>query len=366
MTARVAWRLHHNLDPGWRCAHDLNDNFRYILAMHTVAVAVTPHAPIFELAVPCEVFGISRPELMDPWYGFRLCARDPETPVAAGFRVATTCGLEGLMGAGTVIVPACANVHEAPPPDLVAAVRAAYERGARVAAICSGAFLLAAAGLLDGRRATTHWMHAAELARRYPKVRIDASVLYIEDGGVFTSAGTAAGLDLCLELVRRDHGSAVANALARRIVIPPHRDGGQAQYVEAPVPGHAGDDGLAEVLEWALHRLDRPLTLADLADAAHVSPRTLARRFAAGVGMSPLQWLLTQRIRRAQELLESTDEPVDRVAEHAGFGTAANLRNHFVRFAGVSPAAYRRTFNQASPLARGRGHRGDAARWRRR
>jgi AraC family transcriptional activator FtrA len=315
--------------------------------MHAVAVAVLPDAPIFELAVPCEVFGIPRLELVDPWYEFRLCTTDRrESQVAAGFRVQTPHGLEDLVTADTIIVPACANVHDAPPSELVVAVRAAYERGARVAAICSGAFVLAAAGLLDGRRATTHWMHAAELARRYPEVRVDASVLYVEEGGVFTSAGTAAGLDLCLELVRRDHGGAVANALARRMVIPPHRDGGQAQYVEAPI-GDDGDAGLAELLEWVLRRLDQPLTLAGLAEAAHVSPRTLARRFSAGVGMSPLQWILKQRVRRAQELLESTDRSVDQVAERAGFGTAANLRKHFIRVAGVSPASYRQTFNES-------------------
>lgn len=325
----------------------MNDNLRYILAMHTVAVAVTPRVPIFELAIPCEVFGIPRPDLLSPWYDFRLCASGRgQVPLTTGFCVQTAHGLEDLANARTVIVPACASVHEVPPPDLVTAVRTAHDRGARVAAICSGAFVLAAAGLLDRRRATTHWMHAAELAHRYPRIQVDPSVLYIEDDGVFTSAGTAAGLDLCLELVRRDHGSAVANALARRIVIPPHRDGGQAQYVEAPISGETGDVGLAEVLDWALRRLDQPLTLVDLAKAGHMSPRTLARRFATGVGMSPLQWLLTQRIRRAQELLESTEESVDHVAQRSGFGTAANLRKRFARLAGVSPAAYRRAFTQ--------------------
>ncbi|HEY5985214.1 MAG TPA: helix-turn-helix domain-containing protein, partial [Streptosporangiaceae bacterium] len=208
-----------------------------------------------------------------------------------------------------------------------------------------------AAGLLDGRRAATHWMHAAELARRFPQIRVDASVLYVEDDGIFTSAGTAAGLDLCLELVRRDHGSTVASALARRLVIPPHRDGGQAQYVQAPLPGGDGANGLASLQEWALRRLDQPLTLQDLADAAHMSTRTLARRFSSALGTTPLQWLLRQRVQRAQELLESSDEPVDRIAALAGFGTAPNLRRHFSRLCQVSPTTYRRTFSQSRPIS---------------
>ncbi|MQA84453.1 MAG: helix-turn-helix domain-containing protein [Streptosporangiales bacterium] len=316
--------------------------------MHVVAVAVTAGMPIFELAVPCEVFGTVRRDLVDPWYEFRLCTVEPgPTRVARGFQVETPYRAADLVAADTVIVPACANVHDAPPPALLDAVRAARARGARIAAICSGTFVLAAAGLLDGRRATTHWMHAAELARRYPEVTVDPGVLYAEDGGIFTSAGTAAGLDLYLELMRRDHGTAVANALARRIVIPPHRDGGQAQYVEMPVPA-ANGDGLAKVLDWALARLDQPLTIADLAGIAHVSPRTLARRFRGALGVSPLQWVLSQRIRRAQHLLEATDEPVERIATLAGFGGPANLRRHFTQAVGVSPAAYRRTFRGAN------------------
>jgi AraC family transcriptional activator FtrA len=311
--------------------------------MHVVAVAVTPGAPIFELAVPCEVFGIGRPDLVDPWYGFRLCAVDPgRTSVAAGFSVEATQGLEALADSDTVIIPACVNVHAAPPPALLDALREAHARGARVAAICSGAFVLAAAGLLAGRRATTHWMHADELARRYPEVQVDPGVLYVQDGTIFTSAGTAAGLDLCLELVRQDHGAAVANMLARRLVIPPHRSGGQAQFVETPLP-QAGDS-LAGLLDWALAHLDQPLTLSDLARAAHLSRRTLARRFQTAVGMTPMQWLLAQRIHRAQQLLEATDEPVERIAGLAGFGSPANFRQHFARATGVSPLGYRRTF----------------------
>jgi transcriptional regulator GlxA family with amidase domain len=315
--------------------------------MPTVAVAVTPGAPIFELAVPCEVFGIPRPDLADPWYDFRLCApgRKP-IQVAAGFAVCPEYGLETLACADTVIVPACASIDDVPIEGLLEVLRAAYERGARIASICSGAFILAAAGLLDGRRVTTHWMHAAELARRFPRVEVDPSVLYTVDGQIFTSAGTASGLDLCIELVRRDHGSAVANALARRLVTPPHREGGQAQYVQMPVPPLGRGDSFVATLAWAREHLQHPLTMDDLAKAGHMSTRTLARRFSTTVGMSPLQWLVAQRVQRAQELLETTEETVDRIASLTGFGTAPNLRKHFVRRAGVTPKAYRQVFRR--------------------
>jgi AraC family transcriptional activator FtrA len=314
-----------------------------------VALAVTENVPIFELAVPTEVFGIDRPELADPWYKFRLCGLDSgRTRVANGFSIETPFGLDGLRDADTIVVPACANVHELPPPALVDALRDAADRGTRIAAICSGAFVLAAAGLLDGRRATTHWMHADELGRRYPDVHVDASVLYVQDGGIFTSAGTAAGLDLCLELVRQDHGSAVANRLARRLVVPPQRAGGQAQFVETPMV-ETGDD-FADLLDWVMARLDRPLTVTDLAAAGNMSPRTLARRFDKGLGTSPVQWLLAQRVRRAQELLEMTDESVERVADLVGF-RPATLREHFLKAVGVPPAAYRRTFRATETAA---------------
>lgn len=256
------------------------------LAAHRVALAVTDQAPIFELAVPCEVFGIDRPDLADPWYDLQVCTVDPGTTVAHGFVAHGAGDMDDLVRADTVVVPACANVHRAPSPELVEAVRAAHTAGARIAAICSGAFVLAAAGLLDGRRATTHWMHTHELARRHPEVCLDPKVLYVEDGGIYTSAGTAAGLDLCLELVRVDHGAAVANALARRLVTPPHRTGGQAQYVELPAVAR-DDTTLGPLLEWARGRLDGPLTLTDLARQAGISRRTLARRFEETIGVPP-------------------------------------------------------------------------------
>jgi transcriptional regulator GlxA family with amidase domain len=311
--------------------------------MHSVALAVTGGMSLIEVAAPCDIFGMTRPEIADPWYDFRVCA-PPSTQVAGWFRVETPHGLDALVTADTVIVPASHDEDLDPPRELVDAVRAAYEHGARVASICTGAFVLAAAGLLDGRRATTHWLHADLLARRHPRVEVDADVLYIDDGRILTSAGKAAGLDLCLHIVRSDHGSAVANALARRLVVPPHRSGGQAQFIAAPVA--EGDDGrLADLLSWANARLDRPLTVTDLAAKACMSPRNLTRRFKAITGTTPLQWLLAQRVHRAQELLETTDTSVELIAERTGLGSAATLRRHFHRTLGVPPDAYRRTFH---------------------
>lgn len=311
--------------------------------MSSVALAVTDGIPLFEVAAPCEVFGVNRSDLVDPWYDFTVCA--PNTVQVGGwFRTDTPHGLDELATADTVIIPACRNVHENLPADLVEAVRAAHQGGARVASICSGAFVLAAAGLLDGRRATTHWMHAALLAEQYPDVEVDPGVLYIDDGTILTSAGKAAGIDLCLHIVRTDHGTAVANALARRLVVPPHRPGGQAQFIAPPVPA-SGDRELADLLFWTIKHLHQPLTVSDLARQAHMSPRNLARHFNAVTGATPLQWLLNQRIHRAQELLETTDDSIEQIASHTGMGTAATLRRHFNRTLGIPPDTYRRTFH---------------------
>lgn len=315
---------------------------RTITDMPTVAVAATDGIPLFELAVPCTIFGADRRDLAEPWYDFTVCA--PAGALVGGWlRAETPHGLDELARAETVIVPACHDIIDSPPAELVDAVRAAHEAGARVASICTGAFVLAAAGLLDGRRATTHWMHAATLAERYPAIKVDPGVLYIDEGDVLTSAGKAAGIDLCLHMVRTDYGTTVANALARRLVVSPHRPGGQAQFIANPIPT---DDAhrLADVLAWALARLDRPLTVADLARRAHMSPRNLGRHFLAVAGTTPLQWLLTQRIHRAQELLENTDDSIDRIAALVGMGSAASLRRHFNRTVGIPPDTYRRTF----------------------
>ncbi|MFD3411330.1 GlxA family transcriptional regulator [Streptomyces cyaneofuscatus] len=328
----------------------------------SVAVVVTEemHVPswdLYELSIPCTVFGKPQPDLAEPWYDLRLCGtgefgQAPDTPASgtAGLSLHTRYGLADLAGADTVIVPSvpdtCVDEGRPLPPELITALRRAYDSGARMVSLCTGAFALAEAGILDGRRATAHWMHTAQLAARYPKVRVDDSVLYVDDGDVLTSAGLTAGLDLCLHLVRRDLGAHVANQLARRMVVPAHRPGGQAQFIDQPMPA-TDDRGLAPVLDWARERLDEPLTVEDLARQAAMSPRTLYRRLQAATGVTPLQWLLNQRIRRAQSLLESTDLPVSRIGELSGLGTANNLRHHFLKQIGVSPSDYRRAF----PLA---------------
>ncbi len=314
--------------------------------MPTVALAVTEDVPIFEVAIPCEVFGGTRPDWVDPWYDFRVCS--PSGARFGGwFRTDTTHGLDELVTADTVIVPACHDVRADPPPDLVAAVRSAYAAGARVASICTGAFVLAAAGLLAERRVTTHWMHAGRLARCFPTVRVEPDMLYIDEGRILTSAGTAAGIDLCLHIVRTDFGATVANDLARRLVTAPHRPGGQAQFTAKPVPERDGT-GLAEVLAWAIDHLAEPLTVSALARRANMSARSLNRHFVSETGATPLQWLLTQRIHRAQELLETTDQSVEHVAGSTGMGTATTLRRHFRRSVGVTPDGYRRAFHQGS------------------
>jgi AraC family transcriptional regulator, transcriptional activator FtrA len=309
--------------------------------MSTVAVAVTDGMLHFELAMACEVFGADMSGVVDPWYDVAVCG--PGAVRVGRFRLAPDHGLDHLPRAETVIVPALADVDVDPPASLVGAVRAAHDAGARVVSLCTGAFVLAAAGLLDGRRATTHWAHAEALAARYPRVEVDPDVLYVDNGTVLTSAGKAAAMDLCLHLVRSDHGSAIANTIARRLVVPPHRAGGQAQFVTAPVSAR-DDSPLASLLPWVTERLDHPLTVEDLARQANMSTRNLGRHFRSATGTTPLQWLLTQRIRRAQELLETTNGSVDAIAEAAGMGTATTLRRHFHRTVGVPPDTYRRTF----------------------
>ncbi|MDQ1017661.1 helix-turn-helix domain-containing protein [Streptomyces afghaniensis] len=313
--------------------------------MRTVALAVTDGMLHFEMSLAYEVFGSAPAGVDVPWYDLRVCGADS---VRAGrFRLEPDQGLDGLRSADTVIVPGWADTDVAPSAALVGAVRAAHEAGARVASLCTGAFVLAAAGLLDGKRATTHWAHTGVLAGRYPRVEVDPDVLYVDNGSVLTSAGKAAAMDLCLHLVRLDHGFAVANAVARRLVVPPHRAGGQAQFVSAPVPAR-DDHPLAALLPWVIERLDQPLSVEDLARQAGMSSRHLGRLFRAVTGTTALQWLLTQRIRRAQELLETTDDAVDAIATATGMGTATTLRRHFNRTLGVPPDTYRRTFRSTS------------------
>lgn len=314
--------------------------------MTTIALAAIDGMLHFEFAMACEVFVRDPSGLADPWYDLVVCG---ESPVRIGrFRIDPDDGLDRLARTDTVIIPAVEDIDADVPPDLLDAVRAAHDAGARIVSLCTGAFVLAAAGVLDGLRATTHWAHTEALAARYPRVKVDPDVLYVDNGNVLASAGKAAAIDLCLHLIRRDHGATVANAVARRLVVPPHRAGGQAQFVTTPVPAR-DDHPLANLFPWAMERLSRPLTVEDLARQANMSSRNLARYFKSVTGTTPLQWLSTQRIRRAQELLENTDNSIDAIAQAAGVGTATTLRRHFNRTVGVPPDAYRRTFRGAGP-----------------
>ena len=304
-----------------------------------VVALVSGEVVAFDLSIPAQVFG-REPEL----YGWTVCAPEPgAVPTETGFDVLVSHGLEALETAHTVIVPGIGDGAWPVPEEVLEALVAAAGQGARVASICTGAFVLAAAGLLAGRRATTHWSYARRLARLFPEVEVDPDVLYVDDGDVLTSAGVAAGIDLCLHMVRSDHGAEAANRVARRMVIAGHRDGGQAQFVERPLPAF-GDGGLAGTRAWMEENLSRPLSVQDMARHASCSPRTFARRFRAETGATPHGWLIRRRVAEAQRLLESTGLPIEQVATSAGFGTPAGLRQHFGRVLATSPSAYRRTF----------------------
>ena len=314
---------------------------------HTVAVVIGHGLSPFEFAVACEVFGTDwTDEVGRPWYRFLVCAADPPPiTTTAGFTIDTRHGLDALRRADTIVVPVWGDAENN--EELLKALREAHARGARILSVCTGAFVLAAAGLLDGRRATTHWNHTDAFARLYPNVKLDPCVLYVDDGDILTSAGTAAGIDLCLHVVRLDYGAEVANRIARRMVVPPHRDGGQAQFVNTPVPPAGRGDLFADALAWAQAHLDEQIAVEDLARRAAMSPRSFARRFQDSSGTTPLQWLLRQRVMLAQRLLETTDLSIDIVAARSGLGTATNLRQHFQRLVRTSPNAYRRTFQHA-------------------
>ncbi|GAB3965760.1 helix-turn-helix domain-containing protein [Actinoallomurus acanthiterrae] len=316
---------------------------RYFPAMHRVVALVRPPQSTFELACAAQVFGIERPELPTR-YAFGVCAERPG-PVAtrAAYDMLVTDGLDALDRADTVVVPGWLPTEEPPSPAVVRALGRAHSRGARMVSICSGAFALAHAGLLDGRRATTHWALADELAARFPHVRVDSDVLYVDDGDVATSAGAGAGIDLCMHLVRSDQGARYAAHIVRTMVMPPHREGGQLQYSAPPHPAQI-DGTLAPLLEWVTGRLGEPVTTESLAAYAGVSTRTLARRFADQLGTSPGKWLLAQRIATARDLLESSDLPLDAVARRVGLSSAANLRRRFINALGTTPGAYRRAF----------------------
>lgn len=313
--------------------------------IRTVAVPVLDQVLPFELGVLCEVFGTPRPDDAElPSFAFQLCSAEPgPVRTVTGFSVVVERGWDALDEADLIAIPAMRLVSDLP-QDLLDRLAAAHRRGAQLLSVCNGAFLLAAAGILDGRACTTHWMHVEELRRLVPSAHVDPDVLYVEDDNVLTSAGTAAGIDASLHLIRREFGTRVANRLARRMVMPPHREGGQRQYVEQPVPCEV--DTLADTLEWMQERLGEEMTVDRLAARAHLSPRTFARRFRAETGTTPHSWLTGQRILFAQRLLEDSEQSIDAVAELAGFGSAAVLRHHFVRRIGTTPQAYRRTFRR--------------------
>ncbi|MBB5785316.1 helix-turn-helix domain-containing protein [Nonomuraea jabiensis] len=313
---------------------------------HRVAVLAFDGMAPFELGCVVEFFGLPRPELDVPWYSLAVCAETPEPlRVVGGFTMQAAHGLDVLAEADTVIVPGVADVPGEVSGALVSALRHAHSRGARLVSICSGAFALAAAGLLDGREATTHWRYAELLQERYPLVRVNPSVLYVDGGDVLTSAGSAAGLDLLVHLVRGDHGPNVANSVARRLVIPPHREGGQAQFIQAAVTPVADDDGVARAMSWALEHLAGPIAVADLARVAHMSERSFIRHFKRQTGTSPLRWVISQRVAASLPMLESTGAPVEEIGAAVGFESAVTFRHHFTRAMRTSPSAYRRAFS---------------------
>lgn len=316
---------------------------------HSVAVLVLDGVELFGLAAVSDVFGTDiTTGSGQPLYRLSICGPAPSVMTDAGFRMEVPHDLEALRAARTIAVLATS----APIPDIPAAaldaLRAARARGQRLISLCTGAFVLAAAGLLDGHTATTHWLDCADLARQYPRVRVDPGVLYVDEGDLLTSAGSAASLDLCLYVVQRDYGTEIAARVARDLVVPLHRPGGQAQYIETPMPSPDGGDLFADTIGWLRAHLGDPVTVADLAARAAMSPRTFARRFLSSTGTTPLAWIVRERIRLAQRLLETTALPVDVIASQSGFGTADNLRKHFGRALRTTPQAYRQAFREAA------------------
>ncbi|MGE2714707.1 GlxA family transcriptional regulator [Mycolicibacterium litorale] len=315
------------------------------MALKSVSTLVLDGLAVFEFGVICEVFGIDRSADGVPNFDFKVCG-----PVA-GEPIRTTIGAHltpqhdfgDLIGADLVAVPAIASGKNGYPPEALEVLRQAAASGSIILTVCSGAFVVGAAGLLDGRPCTTHWMYADLLARTYPTARVDRNVLFVDDGDLITSAGTAAGIDACLHLVRRELGSEVTNKIARRMVVPPQRDGGQRQYIEQPIPVRCSER-FAPHLDWIVANLDKPHTVSTLARRANMSARTFARRFVEETGTTPMQWVTDQRVLYARRMLEESDLDIDRIAERSGFGTATLLRHHFRRIIGVTPTDYRRRF----------------------
>jgi AraC family transcriptional regulator, transcriptional activator FtrA len=300
----------------------------------------------FEFGIASELFGLSRPELGVAWYDYRVVAASAG-PLRAtgGITVTASTNLRHVRAAGTIVLPGWKDKDEPIPVALISAIRAAHARGARVMSICSGVYVLAATGLLDGKTATTHWRYAEHLAHKFPAISVKPNVLYVDNGSILTSAGSAAGIDLGLHLIRRDYGATIAAEVARRLVMAPQREGGQAQFISHVASVGTGDDQrINQTMTWAQANLDKPLTVADLAQRSHMSLRTFARRFADDTGVSPMAWILTQRLRLAQQLLETTQHTIDEIATVTGFATAETLRYHVRRELETSPTRYRSSF----------------------
>ena len=310
-----------------------------------VAIVAYDGLSMFEFAAAVEVFGPHDVPSLGPdnWYDLLICAESASVRMDNGLTMNVPRRLASAAGAHTVVVPPCES-PDAVSDSVLTMIRRAHARGARIVSLCTGAFVLGRAGVLDGRRAATHWADCARFADAFPAVTVDPSVLYVDEGDILTSAGSAASIDLCLHIVRLDHGADVAGRLARSLVVQPHRDGGQAQFIETPMPAMAGSRSMTDIVVWMGEHLDEPVTVADLARRASMSPRSFARHFVSITGSTPHQWLLHHRIARAQQLLETTDLAVDVIAERAGLGNAANLRKRFGRQVGTNPTAYRRSF----------------------
>ncbi|TFV60022.1 helix-turn-helix domain-containing protein [Mycobacterium sp. PS03-16] len=315
------------------------------MALKSVSAMMMDGLAVFEFGVICEVFGIDRSTDGVPNFDFKVCGpvAGKSVQTTVGALITPSCDFAELVHADLVAVPAISAGANGYPAEALDALRTAAANGAIILSVCSGAFVLGAAGLLDGRPCTTHWMHAEELARMYPTARVDRNVLFVDDGNLITSAGTAAGIDACLHLVRRELGSEVTNTIARRMVVPPQRDGGQRQYIEQPIPVRCSER-FAPQLDWIMANLEKPHTVTTLARRANMSARTFARRFVEETGTTPMQWVTDQRVLYARRMLEESDLDIDRIAERSGFGTATLLRHHFRRVIGVTPSDYRRRF----------------------
>lgn len=316
-----------------------------ILSGPRVAVLAYDGLCTFEFGIAYEVFGLPRPEMGGGWYRYSVCGIEPgPLRAAGGLSVLVDHGLEAMAEADLIVVPGWRAIDAEVPETLIAALRSAHERGARIMSLCSGAAVLAASGLLRNRRATTHWRYVASLAERYPDIAFDASVLYMDEGSILTAAGSAAGIDLCLHVVRSDFGAEAANSVARRLVLPPHREGGQAQFIHAPVPVEREGARLGPLLEWMRQNLDAEQPISVLARKAGMSMRTFQRRFEQTTGASVGAWLLKERLRHARGLLENDETSLEDIAVASGFGTPATMRHHFRKQLGTSPSAYRRSF----------------------